>query len=152
MARGVCAFAWLLARARVVGEPGPFNSWGEPLLEGQSRHRSMQILHHLSLHIAHICGTYCLALLPFSCHILPPLLSSLSFTLCLSRPRSLSLQFAIFNPPTFLPRSLLNENIPVDPLDEKVREREDHQSISGPAIIFHSCHCWNEYGFMAREM
>lgn len=63
----------------------------EPLLVGQCRHWSMQILHHLSLHIGYICCSYCLAPFPVSCDIVPLLLiaSQSLFSLYLSTPPSI---------------------------------------------------------------
>lgn len=115
-----------------------------PLLEGQCRHRSMQILHHLSLHIGYIGCTYYLAPLPVSCNIFPLQLSSPSFSL----PLLHSLQSAVFIFSSHL--NPLNENILTDSTWKK--KRRDHQSLSGPEIIFLSCHDLNEYGFMAPEM
>lgn len=118
-----------------------FNSQGEPLLEGQCTHRSMQILHHLSLHIAHICCTYYLAPLPVSCDILPALLSSPSFSLCLSPspsfPTICNFHSLFFPPPS---TSSVLMKIFLQILHQKKKKRKEHQSLSGPEIIFRTCH------------
>lgn len=87
--------------------------YSETLLEGQYRHWSMQILHHLSIHIGYICSTYCLAPLPISCDIIPSLLlSSPSLSFCLSSPPSIS-PICIFH---FSSPEASTENLPAGPL------------------------------------
>lgn len=131
---------------RVHNERWWFNSQRGPLLEGQLRHWSMQILHHLSLHRPELL---CSLLGSRPCQLRHhPSTSLLPVTFPL-QPSSPAPFPPVSNSDLSTCCTTFNEKILPRTPDEKEKTR---RSLSEPEIIFQYCHQWSERGFMTTEM